>query len=993
MKIGALLNEKFNEFKTLLFGKICNLTYKIDKLEERILKMDKNNNVSTQGYAVAVQHPSNLDNRKTKPKVKSGPQEKNKGASGKPNPPAKLHTPISSLSPVSTLISDSNTSILSVSHETTVAPRDGVEQKDSEEWIQSPDSKTEQVHNVRPRRNRKLPDRFVENQILTNLHGNEDEKPDSITENNANDERNRNSQNKKAVVILTPLKPHNKIIETSLADCRPKRICRLPSKFEDYSVSPNKHIPVHPIQASTPIVQNESSKISSKIKITKDNVEVSRKQKLQSRIKNRLNIKEDNLEEKTSLNSNVSIEKSKTNQVPSTKPLPIKKATQKTLKGTKKDMVSSKKQSDTNNNANDLTKDKGLCIASLPCMNVNKNNGYRFLEKNYSFKVFDDRKAMKRDASTLDVYEFTYDPTEEPAPQKKKRKRVVQKRKEKPKTILTNNYDRNVAKSLAALKNILLTKSSQTKQHTEKTVTETKTIQKNITSNQNLNQNKETKTATKQVNNAVQEALQKHYNSFQVEDIVLESEPVANGHSDINYSPVNSPNHVSISNEPKQGNNNAVEVNTTNKDPLNLQDDHSFFDECPAASSSMNVSTRNPLATPWRVEFERLPIKWQVNTYVKPNMTPAIESSFINFNDNKRKHVYTNMVPEENCTLPEIIESNNATNLKQTNIISFFKEVVDKNTSKKFKNKATPIKTNSIFEDITNTSETAVTPVKQIASNKKSKSVTPIKKKSSDNVTSSTDNTSVSDKENSIETIQNDKQKPQSSIKDNDVTFFGFDESDEQNQENVSPNKEKCPIRALRPRSRAVLRELNVQTVPKRAVYKQTEKNKNNDNARNNKIFDEMKASNPPISQENAENICDNSKDINDPIIAHSANLSGEDSQSVHLFEDLELLDVIHHVKPSRKSYARNKKVTFRQNSVSSDTQESDLVEQNKSSEEEDNLLDLTFQEPAMEPKKPKRKKKPNKQFSKKEAKEAEAWAAGFNSMCEEVDEFDLVIE
>ncbi|CAK1583429.1 unnamed protein product [Parnassius mnemosyne] len=860
--------------------------------------------------------------------------------------------------------------------------------------LKSPDDKNDQVYNVRPRRNRKLPNRFVENQILTNLHGNEDEKPNSITENVTNDERDSNLQNKKAVVVLTSLKPHNKITETSLADSRPKRICRLPSKFEDHSVSPNKYIPVQPIQASTPIVQNKSSKLSSKIKNTKDNVEVSRTlRKLQSKIRNRVNIKEDNLEENTNKNKDVSIVNSKTNQVQSNKPSPIKKVSQKTQKGAKDNLVSSKKQADTNNNANDLIKDKYLCIASSPCMNENKNNntGYRFLEKNYSFKVLDDqKKAMKRNANTLDVYEFTYDPTEEPTPQKKKRKRVVQKRKQKPKTIYTNTYDKNVAKSLAALKNVLLTKSSQTKLLTEKMVTETKTIQNNTTSNPNLNPNTVMKTATQQVNNACPEALEKHYNSFQVEDIVLEHEPVANGHSDINYSPVNSPNHGIIPSEPKQGTNNAVEVMTTNKDPLNLQDDLSFFDECPAASSSMNVSTRDPSATPWRVEFGKLPIKWQVNTYVKPNMTPAFESSFINFGDDKRKHVYTNIVPEENGTLPEILESDNATNLKQTNIISFFKEVVEKSTSKKCKNKATPIKSNSIFEDITNTSETAVTPVKQIASIKKS--VTPKKKKSSDNITSSTDNTSVSYKENSIEIMQNDKQKPQSKKKDTDLTFFGFDDSDEQDQENVSPNKKKCHKRALRPRSRAVLKELNVQRVPTRAVS-ETEKNKNNADAHNNKMLDDMKASNPPVSQENSEKICENSKDVNDAMIANSANLSGEDSQSVHLFEDLELLDVIHHVKPLRKSYGRNKKVTFRQNSVSSDTQESDIGEQNKSSEEEDNLDDLTFQMPTIEPKKIKRRKKPNKQFSKKEEKEADAWAAGFNSMCEDVDEFDLVIE
>ncbi|CAK1594811.1 unnamed protein product [Parnassius mnemosyne] len=136
MKICALLNEKFNVFKATVFEKISNLTCKIDKLEETILTMDKNNSVSTQCYAAAVQHPSNVDSGKTKPNVKSGPQQKNKGASGKPNPSAKVNASISSLAPVSTLVSDSVTSVLSVSHEAILAPRDGAAQKDPEEWIQ-----------------------------------------------------------------------------------------------------------------------------------------------------------------------------------------------------------------------------------------------------------------------------------------------------------------------------------------------------------------------------------------------------------------------------------------------------------------------------------------------------------------------------------------------------------------------------------------------------------------------------------------------------------------------------------------------------------------------------------------------------------------------------------------------------------------------------------------------------------------------------------------
>ncbi|KAL0901068.1 hypothetical protein ABMA27_006390 [Loxostege sticticalis] len=117
MRICALLNEKFNEFKASVFEKICNLTSKIDKLEEKILTINKNNSAPTQSYEAAVQHPSNVDCGQTKPTVKSGPQQKNKKTSGKPNPSKKVNAPIATLATVSTLVGSA-------------------EQKDPEEWIQ-----------------------------------------------------------------------------------------------------------------------------------------------------------------------------------------------------------------------------------------------------------------------------------------------------------------------------------------------------------------------------------------------------------------------------------------------------------------------------------------------------------------------------------------------------------------------------------------------------------------------------------------------------------------------------------------------------------------------------------------------------------------------------------------------------------------------------------------------------------------------------------------
>ncbi|KPJ01448.1 hypothetical protein RR46_08485 [Papilio xuthus] len=210
---------------------------------------------------------------------------------------------------------------------------------------------------------------------------------------------------------------------------------------------------------------------------------------------------------------------------------------------------------------------------------------------------------------------------------------------------------------------------------------------------------------------------------------------------------------------------------------------------------------------------------------------------------------------------------------------------------------------------------------------------------------------------------------------DKDVTFFGFDESEE--QENVSPvKKDKGRINALRPRSRAILQEFNVQKGPIRMPL--GARNKKDRNAIN-KVFDEDKEQN--LFQEKAKEITEETNNTVEQI-----NISPEDSQSVHLFEDLEVV----HSKPPRKSYG---KARFRHHSESSDTQEEIQGRQGGSSGEEDNLDDLTFEIPTAQTKRLKKKKKTAKQRSKKEDKEAEEWAAGFNSMCEDIDHFDLIVE
>ncbi|XP_045537739.1 uncharacterized protein LOC106721490 isoform X1 [Papilio machaon] len=861
-------------------------------------------------------------------------------------------------------------------------------------------AKLKENDKIRPKRNKKLRDISTENQVL-NIKSNKPIEPETHT-----------VLQKTPVVILESMQQvSEKVVEKRIADSRPKRICRLPSKFDDHFISPSKCIPVQPIQASTPIVQIKDKKISAKFD---DEMNKSFTKKKQQTISTDSSKGSSSIENSSS-SYNSSTEKPKRN-TRSTKRKLIKPVPEK-QKASKKIPNTNKKQADTNNNAKDTNPKQSFCNTS-PCRDVNKITRNRIIKKDYSFRLFDEKKdAKKRSANNLDVYEFTYDPAQEPPPPKKKRKRVVKKNQEKPKHVLKTNYDKNIAKSLADLKNMLSKKTdakqqtetpvpSQTKftpsvdnkfknvpQNTNNAVTENVPQNTNNAVTENLPQNTNNavtgnvlqntnnavtenvlqntnNTLAKTVTHTVENGLQANFNSFNVEDIVLNDVSIANDYNDLNYSPVNSPDHVRQASEPRDV---CATETVTNNDPLNIQEDISFFDDIPVASSSMNVSTRNPSATPWRAEYEQLPIKWQVNTYVKPNMTPAFECSFINFND-KKKHVYTNMVPEDPEPLPEIIETETPSKLKQTSIISFFKEVVEKQTRKKLKTKTTPVK-DPVFDD----HNTDVLPTEEpVASNSIYK--TPQK-------TSSKRSTDLSDnKENSTELVQNSptksrtKKSRQNEI-NKDVTFFGFDESEE--QENVSPiKKDKGKINALRPRSRAVLQEFNVQKGPIRMPL--GARNKKDRNAIN-KVFDEVVDIEENLFQEKAKEI---TEETNNPVESN-VNISPEDSQSVHLFEDLEVV----HSKPPRKSYGKAKKVAFRHHSESSDTQEEIQDNQGGSSGEEDNLEDLTFEIPTAQTKRLRKKKKTAKQRTRKEDKEAEEWAAGFNSMCEDIDHFDLIVE
>lgn len=785
---------------------------------------------------------------------------------------------------------------------------------------------------ARPRRDRRLPNRYVDNKVLSNLSSNKDDssriqtskislldpspvktlskaEKAKVEEHNNVTRLRRNAcqqaptelpsrkpetpkkQNKND--LTSPFKTPSQGFDSSLVTNRPKRICRLPSKFEDHSISPNKFVPVQPCHASTPLLQKNT-----KLKINDENKTKPSPQKRVTR-KNKNNIKEESkipngIDRYFSKRSNISNDTSS--------------------------RLKNKISPDSNNNKGKKILPKRVVSTKSPKKQQSPNKspikvGFakRLLENNLSFRVFEDRKTENKD----NVYEFTYDPNEEPKPQKKKRKKVVQKRPTKPKTVVFKfTYDKNVEKALKSLKSKVKPSQSQNAQN-KPTQTETQVLKEQTPNEQQQNLPTVSKNAKIQiiediivkpavenkslnytpahpVNESAKSIHMSNYASIHVEDIAAD---FANDTNDLNYSPVNSP----CPKTPRNDSENAVNhgyVAVNPKDPLNLQGNVSFFDEEPVASSSMNMSVRNPLASPWRVEFNNLPIKWQANTYVKPDMTPAVECSFINSEEvSKKKHVYTNIVTEEPLPLIEDPPS-----LKQSSIISFMKEVAERSLKKKRGRSISPTKTNSLFEDIASDTskefgyktpkkprkEPPATSVVSNTSNDKS-SEKSMEKDSSDHIEihenlNEISNETSDTKENSNQSEKSPTKK--SKKKDKDVTLFGFDDSENIDQENVSPvkNMRHTKARGLRAKSR-VLQEINTLSGPTRAVLPVA---KLASSEVVEKLYDEMKSAEeaplPPLPEKQ-------NCDVN---AANDQESSDDDGQSVHLFEDIEL---VHHMK------------------------------------------------------------------------------------------------
>lgn len=755
----------------------------------------------------------------------------------------------------------------------------------------------------RPRRNRRLPTRYVENQVLSNLSNSKDS---AISPSKLNAKTPPINSSKVESPFKSPIN-----LDNSLLANRPRRVSRLPSKFDCQSESPNK-VTIQPCHTSTPLLQKTKNLPKNVPRSSEDKQKgLSNKELLQTEIPQKI------LQPKVSPQKVVS-QKAKQLKVthqksPITKVVPQKvtsqsnkqinefpqktkhsqtKLVQKKLTDIVKDDIHTNIDTKRARRLRKPVEYKEITLSpklkSPETTKSSNTNGKKTLQTNTSIRVLEDKKKLNN-RDNLDVYEFTFDPTQEPPPQKKKKK-VTNKRQAKPKIrVYNNNYEKNLARALADLKNTVNKKTEKVvpsvaaNNNAEKEAATQPLVHKQagvvICTTAEIHNNPDDNKSVKS------NVVTKNHTSIRVQDIAADFEATIDHHDDINYSPVNSPHCNDI--EPSNVGHVTPDRETIQfNDPLNLRNELSFFDEQPVASSSMNMSTRNPTATPWRVEFENLPIKWQANTYVKPDMTPALESSYINqFDDGKKKHVYTNMIAQENDVLPDIVE-NEAPKLKQTSIISFIKEVIERSASKKKKSIDTPKKGNSLFDE-PKTSVTAVgnkTPSKDMSDLSKKK-------------TSKEDDTSG--RINKVHKRKNDGDLNPTPAKvprnDKENTLFGFDDSENQ-QENMSPLKivNNNRLRNLRSRSGAALKELNKQTGPMRVDLPAAMKTKmapSSDIVE--KMFDQMKsATDAPMLLDAREDEVE-ATNVTDEMPVERLSME-EDSQSVHLFEDIEL---VHHLK------------------------------------------------------------------------------------------------
>lgn len=270
------------------------------------------------------------------------------------------------------------------------------------------------------------------------------------------------------------------------------------------------------------------------------------------------------------------------------------------------------------------------------------------------------------DSDKLALYEFEFDPKNEPATvTKKKRQKRVPNNKDNPKkrkkTLSRKSTEAAMKMLISDIKKI-----------------QAENMMKKLVSK--INSKKIVEVVTEKKNPTVSEAIAQ---ADEVEDVMDCSSPS----SPINFDAVSAEDDVNKDNEDE-------------------------FLHNPMSSTRLS---NKPIGSPWRMDLDSDVKKWRYNFYVKPSMTPAYERDtfhVLGLDDKEvRKEVQQSAVA---TSTPNV---KNATKFKQTSILSFYEESFKKSPRKKVSSpkKNTPVKYNfdEYSQDESNDAEVISEPIKE----------------------------------------------------------------------------------------------------------------------------------------------------------------------------------------------------------------------------------------------------------------------------------------
>ncbi|XP_077297301.1 uncharacterized protein LOC143919018 isoform X2 [Arctopsyche grandis] len=539
----------------------------------------------------------------------------------------------------------------------------------------------------------------------------------------------------------------------------------------------------------------------------------------------------------------------------------------------------------------------------------------KFFTSNQSIKcstpIYKKKAAenVQIESNKLTLYEFEFDPKNEPATVSKKKRQ---------KRVPNNNNNPKKRKKILSRKS---TEAAMKMLIEDLKKIQAENMMKRLVSK--INSKKVVKVPIVTVNPTVDEAVaQIDETVAQIDEAVAQTDEVEDAMDrSLPSSPIN---FDAIS---------AEEVNKDNEDE---------FIHNPMSSTRLSDK---PVGSPWRMDLDSDVKKWRYNFYVKPSMTPAYERDTFHVLGLDDKEVRKDI--RESAVATSTPNVKNTSKFKQTSILSFYEESFKKSPRKKVSSpkKNTPVKYNfdEYSQDESNDTEVVAAIVAE-----------------------PTEKAAV-------------EPNPEPAIEN----CFGFDE-DIIDQENISPTKTpadliaaKKTLRKLRNRRAPVLVETNQMLKgPARITTNQVKSILR----REKKRASPKKTPVVEVVEESA--VTTQSSDDSDNV--NITEIVPENEMG--LFEDLVDVDVVHYVKPTRRSYERRRRPPVRFQEV-----EQHAEDENESDTESPDRTNYVISAKTF--KKRKAKKPVPKQMSKKEVKEAEEWAAGFNSMLEEVEEFPLCIE